>query len=276
MNFINKVIHGDSLYLMDLMPNEIIDLTVTSPPYYNAREYSQYSSYQQYLDFLKDIFEKVYKITKEGRFLVVNTSPVLTPRSSRNKQSKRHGIPFDLHGILVKMGWDFIDDIIWEKPEGAVPNRNGNFYQNRKPLAYKPNIVTEYIMVYRKFSENTIGWNIQQYDKQTIQNSLVNDKYERSNVWRINTESSKTHSAIFPYQLPYNLIKYYSYKGDLIFDPFGGSGTVLRCARDLDRKFLLCEKNGVYFDQIKNENENIALFDTPVSEYVAINKFKNE
>lgn len=60
------------------------------------------------------------------------------------------------------MGWEFIDDIVWEKPEYSVKNRIGGFQQHRKPLAYKPNSVTEYLMVYRKQTDKLIDWNIHQ------------------------------------------------------------------------------------------------------------------
>ena len=58
-------------------------------------------SYQEYLNFLQKVFEETHRITKEGRFLVVNTSPVIVPRISRSHSSKRYPIPFDLHTILV-------------------------------------------------------------------------------------------------------------------------------------------------------------------------------
>ena len=58
------------------------------------------------------------------------------------------------------MGWEFIDDIVWKKPETSVKNRNARFMQHRKPLAYKPNVVTEYVMVYRKETDRLIDWNI--------------------------------------------------------------------------------------------------------------------
>src|SRR5574344_541985 len=133
-----------------LTPNECINLTFTSPPYYNAKEYSHYDTYDKYLNVLKDIFTDVYRLTKEGRFLIINTSPVLVARIDRQHQSKRLAIPFDLHKIITDIGFDFIDDIIWVKPECSVKNRNGQFIDRKKPLAYKPNAITEYVMVYRK------------------------------------------------------------------------------------------------------------------------------
>ncbi|HGP7166447.1 TPA: DNA methyltransferase, partial [Neisseria meningitidis] len=180
---------------------------------------------------LQEVFKEIHRITKEGRFLIVNTSPVIVPRISRAHSSKRYPIPFDLHHRLIQIGWEFIDDIVWMKPEYSVKNRIGGFQQHRKPLAYKPNSVTEYLMVYRKQTDRLLDWNMNQYDKQTIEESKVADGFETTNVWQIHPKSDKVHSAIFPADLCKRIVEYYSFKDDLVFDPFGGSGTLGRVAK---------------------------------------------
>lgn len=100
----NTVVNGDVLEVLKYVPNESVHLTFTSPPYYNARDYSIYPSYQAYLEFLEEVFKETHRITKEGRFLIVNTSPIIIPRVSRSHSSKRYPIPFDLHPYLVKNG----------------------------------------------------------------------------------------------------------------------------------------------------------------------------
>ncbi len=161
----NVVVNADVLEALKNVPDESIHLTFTSPPYYNARDYSIYPSYEAYLEFLAEVFKETHRITKEGRFLIVNTSPIIIPRVSRAHSSKRYPIPFDLHFYLMKMGWDFIDDIIWLKPEYSVKNRVGGFHQHRKPLGYKPNSITEYLMVYRKETLRLLDWNIRSYSQ---------------------------------------------------------------------------------------------------------------
>ena len=232
----NIVVNADVLDALKHVPDESVHLTFTSPPYYNARDYSIYQSYDEYLEFLNQVFQATHRVTKEGRFLIVNTSPIIIPRVSRSHSSKRYGIPFDLHPLLVKNGWEFIDDIVWLKPEYSVKNRIGGFMQHRKPLGYKPNAVTEYLMVYRKQTEKLIDWNIRSYAQETVDKSKVADGYEMTNVWKIDPCFDKVHSAVFPTELCKRVIQYYSYKDDLVFDPFGGSGTVakgiklLKCA----------------------------------------------
>lgn len=272
---VNTIVNGDVEDVMKYIPDQSVHLTFTSPPYYNARDYSIYPSYEAYLKFLADVFAEVYRVTKEGRFLIVNTSPVIIPRISRAHSSKRYPIPFDLHHDLIKMGWEFIDDIIWMKPEYSVKNRIGGFRQHRRPLAYKPNSVTEYLMVYRKRTSRLIDWNIHQYSNKTIEDSLVLDNFETTNVWQICPKSDKVHSAIFPYDLCKRVIEYYSFVGDLIFDPFAGSGTVGRTAKKMKRQFFLTEKDPIYFDYMKSfHKEDISEEENP-TRFFTLEQFKS-
>lgn len=254
----NLVIKGESAQELAKLPDGCVHLTFTSPPYYNARDYSIYSSYNEYLDQLCAVFKEVLRVMKMGRFLVVNTSPVIMPRISRNHQSKRYPITFDLHARLVAMGWEFVDDIVWEKPEFSVKNRNGQFGQHRKPLTYKPNSVTEYLMVYRKPTDRLIDWNLRCYDKETMLVSRILGDYDSTNIWRIQPVSNKKHSAVFPVELCEKVIKYYSFKNDLVLDPFAGTGTVALAAHNLDRNFLMVEMNDEYTkvicDNLKGKN----------------------
>ncbi|MBQ8223359.1 MAG: HEAT repeat domain-containing protein [Bacteroidales bacterium] len=271
----NVIVNGDVRDVLKLIPEESVHLTFTSPPYYNARDYSIYPSYEAYMKFLEEVFYETYRVTKEGRFLIVNTSPIIVPRISRSHSSKRYPIPFDLHYYLVKMGWEFIDDIVWEKPEYSVKNRIGGFQQHRKPLAYKPNSVTEYLMVYRKQTDKLIDWNIHQYNDEIVNASKVADGYESTNVWKICPKSDKIHSAIFPVDLCRRVVEYYSYKGDLVFDPFGGSGTLGRTAKSLGRHFFLTEKETKYFEYMKTFQSKDNLFDNDVTKFLTLEQFKN-
>ena len=269
----NKVILGDVREIIKIIPDQSIHLTFTSPPYYNARDYSIYKSYNEYLDFLTEVFKEIHRITKEGRFLIVNTSPIIIPRISRNDASKRYPIPFDLNSRLVGNGWEFIDDITWIKPESSVKNRNGSFSKHRKPLGYKPNVVTEYIMVYRKQTDKLLDWNMSQYDAEIVEKSKILGDYESKNVWAINPTFDRVHSAVFPIELCQRVIKFYSYMGDLVFDPFGGSGTMGKAALSLDRYFLLTEKEHKYVERMKEDLGVKTLFTTIENEFLTITEF---
>ena len=247
----NLMVLGDALAVLRRLPDESVHLTFTSPPYYNARDYTLYPSYEAYLEFLTEVFREVHRVTKEGRFFVLNTSPVLIPRMSRQHASKRYAIPFDLHPRIVAIGFEFIDDIIWAKPAPSAKNRNGGFYQHRKPLAYKANSVVEYVMVYRKATNELIDWNIRQYPDSTVEASRVVGKYEPTNLWQIAPTADPVHPAVFPLELASQIIQLYSYKGDLVMDPFAGRGTVGRAALLLERYYFLVEKEPNYFEYAK-------------------------
>ena len=272
----NIIVQGDVLETLKYVPNASIHLTFTSPPYYNARDYSIYQSYDEYLKFLETVFKMVHRITKEGRFFILNTSPIIIPRISRSHASKRYPIPYDIHPLLTKMGWEFIDDIIWVKPEASAKNRNAGFLQHRKPLGYKPNAISELLMVYRKKTDKLIDWNIRQYSQEKIEKSQVGDGYETTNVWHIDPAFDKVHNAVFPLELCNRVVQYYSFMNDLVFDPFAGSGTLGRAAVNLNRYFFLTEKEPKYGNRIKEALvKNSDLFEKTKSQFMDIKSFIN-
>lgn len=148
----------------------------------------------------------------------------------------------------MDLGFEFIDDIIWVKPAPSARNRNGGFFQHRKPLGYKANSIVEYVMVYRKATDKLIDWNMRQYPADVVEASRVLGDYEPTNLWQIAPASDPVHPAVFPVELASQVIQLYSYKGDLVFDPFAGRGTVGRAALLLERHFFLTEKEPAYFD----------------------------
>jgi DNA modification methylase len=250
---INKIYNENCLDTMSRMQDKCIDLIVTSPPYFNAKEYSQYNSVTEYMRQMKDIFLETERVMKEGRMCVVNISPILVAREKRSKQSYRIPLPYYFVPMMEELGFEFLEDIIWEKPEGAAANRNGGFFRSRKPLAYKPNIVTEYILVFKKKSNLLI-------DKYLKNNSLVGDGYERSNVWKMQPETTSKHSAPFPEALPDKIIKYYSYEGDIVYDPFIGSGTTAKMALLNNRKYIGSELSAEYVKIAKERIKQKTLF----------------
>lgn len=252
-----EIINEDCLIGLRNMNEVCVDLTWTSPPYYNAKSYSEWETYQDYLDFLENVFSEIYRITKDGRMCVVNLSPVIVQRESRAHESKRLAIPFHFFSIMEKIGWKYIDDIVWVKPEGAAINRNGGFFQHRKPVAYKPNLVSETILVFQKPANFLIDKIVRSYKDEVLKKSLVLEEYERSNVWLINPETKSKHLAPYPEKLSDNIIKYYSFYGDLVLDPFLGSGTTLVSCKKYGRNGIGFEIHEEYVNMSKNRLDNV-------------------
>lgn len=251
----NTILLGDSEETLADLPAESVDLVFTSPPYFNARpDYTEYAAYEDYLAKMGRIINQCHRLLAEGRFFVINIAPVLLRRAHRNQASRRIAVPFDIHAVITREGFEFIDDIIWEKPSGAgwATGRGRRFAADRHPLQYKAVPVTEYVLVYRKKTEQLIDWNIRNHpDQQAVLDSKIEDDYERTNIWKISPTSSRDHPAIFPKELADRVIKYYSFKGDAVLDPFAGIGTVGESCVANGRRFILAEMAPEYMEIIK-------------------------
>lgn len=268
----NMVIKGDSIEEMKKLPKESVNLIFTSPPYYNAKpEYSEYSTYEEYLDLMRKVIRSCSDVLSEGRFFVLNISPVLLRRASRSEASKRIAVPFDFHRLFIEEGFEFIDDIHWVKPEGAgwSLGRGRRFSADRNPLQYKPVPVTEYLLVYRKKTDRLIDWNIRKHpDQSAVASSKVGDGYETTNLWRINPSRSKFHPATFPLELAEKVIRYYSFENDVVLDPFAGSGTTAKAAVNLNRRFVMSELEETYVDHMKFWMSTTPNFDIGTVDFV--------
>ena len=249
----NTIIQGDSEVTLAELPAGSVDLAFTSPPYFNARpDYSDYVSYEDYLLKIRRVIRQVHRVLAEGRFFVMNVAPVLVRRASRSEASRRIAVPFDMHRLFTDEGFTFIDDIIWEKPSGAgwATGRGRRFAADRSPLQYKAVPVTEYILVYRKETDRLIDWNIRNHpDPDAVERSRILGDYEQTNVWRITPTSSRLHPAVFPAELAERVIRYYSFEGDVVLDPFAGIGTVGEAAVRLGRRFVLAESDPGYVSE---------------------------
>ncbi|MDR1493065.1 MAG: site-specific DNA-methyltransferase [Planctomycetaceae bacterium] len=251
---------GDAEFLLSQLPEKSVHLIFTSPPYFNARpECCQYDDYMSYLKKMQNVILCCRRVLSEGRYFILNSSPVIIPRSKRNRSSKRLGIPFDLHQIIVDAGFDFIDDVIWVKPEGAGCGRGRDFARYRTPLHYKTVPITEYVMVYRKHTDKLLDWNIRNHPNQeAVMRSKIDGDYEKTNVWKIPPATKSYHPAPFPLALAERIIRYYSIENDVVLDPFAGSGTTGTAAALWNRKFILIEKKEEYFHQMRRDFRLIA------------------
>ena len=242
---------GDAEKTLSVLPDASVQLIFTSPPYYNARDYSDYTSYEAYLEKMKSVLLALHRVLEDGRFIVINVSPVITKRIGREFESIRYPIHYDFHSILKASGFYFVDEIQWIKPEPSVPDRVSGYRQTRKPLSYKPNCITESIMVYRKNADFLLDKNIKRYRSY---DRHEDEEIDTSNCWFIAPSHDKNHPAVFPEELVRRVLKYYSFEGDTILDPFCGSGTTGRVAMRMNRLPVLCEINRDYAAVINKTN----------------------
>ncbi len=242
-------IYSHSSEKMPEIEDDSIALTVTSPPYWNAidydthaedktrhyrtRTYAQgYSDYAEYFDWLAIIFDEVWRATKPGGFCAIVIGTVLL-------EGRLYPVPFDLTARLTQHDWLFHQDIIWHKCTAGV-KRAGVSIQKPFPGYYYPNIMNEYILIFRKPGPKIYHQRSPQEkaDARFPINRLFTMDVA-NNIWHIAPVPPNTldHPAPFPEEIPYRLISMYSYPGDLVLDPFAGSGQTTKVAKYLGRKF---------------------------------------
>lgn len=144
---INKIYNMNCLEGLRQMEDESIDLMVTSPPYYNAREYSQWETVDSYMDDMKDIFTELYRCMKNHKYIVVNVGDV-TSQVGKAKWSVRKlplGAMFTM--MLEEIGFEFIDDYIWDKGEPQSKRHLGN---PQYPFYQYPVNCYEHILIFAK------------------------------------------------------------------------------------------------------------------------------
>ena len=223
-DLINTMIHGDSRDL-SMIPDSSIHLVCTSPPYNSRKEYDQNLSLTEYLSLLKDVMSEVYQKLVDGGRLVVNIA---------NLGRKPYIALSDHLSRIMTEEIQFIHrgEIIWDKGSSAGSSTAWGSWKSASNPCLRD--VHEYILV---FSKGTLKRQAKNKVSTISKEEFL--EYTKS-IWRFPTESAKKvgHPAPFPVELAYRAIQLYSFKGDVIFDPFMGSGTTALAALKLDRKFL--------------------------------------
>lgn len=257
----NMVLKGHPELVLKQLPDQSVDMIFTSPSYYDAKgKISKYDTYEGFLALVRKVVRECYRTLIDGKFFIINTGHVLLPRASRSESSTRIPVPFDIHRILAEEGFEFMDDIIWQKPEGAgsATARGTRFSIDRNPMQYKALPVTEYVMVYRKKSAVLIDHFIRNHpDQELIRKSKIADGYEKTNVWRIAATKDKNYPGVLPRELVEKVISYYSFVNDVVLDPFGGIGTTAMAAASLKRRFVAIESADDCVETMRSELDNL-------------------
>ena len=232
----NKIFNKSSEDMNELVDN-CVSLTVTSPPYNIGKDSDLELNDEEYWKMINKVFSETYRVTKSGGRLVVNVANL----------GRKPYIPFSKYftEALNEIGFIMRGEIIWQKSKGA----NANFAWGSWLSASNPVIrdIHEYCLVFSKDSmKNSSG------GKSTIEK----DEFMEStlSIWNITPEKAKKigHPAPFPVELPKKFINLYSFKDDLILDPFIGSGTTAVASELLKRKYVGYEINKNYIEIANN------------------------
>ena len=238
---------------MQQIASDQITLTVTSPPYWNAIDYDIHASdqtawhrngtyaksgcdFHDWLNTMTRVFTEVLRVTVPGGFCAIVIGSILN-------EGKRLPLPQYLTVRMCEIGWEFHEEIIWNKVTGGV-GRAGTFIQHPRAGYYYPNIMTENIMVFRRAGDKRRGKATALPIDEIFTRDIAN------NVWHIAPvpPNQIKHPCPFPGELVRRLVRLYSDENDTVLDPFSGSGTTASVAVREGRKSIGYDIEQEYID----------------------------
>jgi DNA modification methylase len=228
----NTIILGSSETMKEI-PDNSLHLMVTSPPYNVTKEYDEDLSLNEYLQFLERVFTETYRVLVNGGRACVNVANL----------GRRPYLPLSdfISNIMLGIGFQMRGEIIWHKGAAAgVSMAWGSWQSAANPVLRD---VHEYILVFSKgsFSRKKVDGKVNTISKEDFM------EWTKS-VWTMSPESAKKvgHPAPFPLELPHRFIQLYTFKDDIILDPFMGSGTTAIAAIRAGRKYVGYENDPGY------------------------------
>ncbi|MEM0172651.1 MAG: site-specific DNA-methyltransferase [Thermoproteota archaeon] len=249
----NLIVFGDSRNMKELSDGSV-HLVVTSPPYFNAPfDYPDlFKDYDEFLGLIRDVARELYRVLAEGRIACFVTQDVRI-------NGKLYPVTADILRIMMEEGFTYRDRIIWKKPEGyiRISRRSGVQIQHPYPMYFYPDNIYEEILIMQK-GEYKYPKNKAELELSKIDIQEFNREKWYLSVWDItNVLPAKGRIekgiAAFPEEIPYRLIKLFSYVGETVLDPFMGSATTLKVAVELRRKAVGYEIDLELLDVVKKK-----------------------
>ena len=228
---------------MDETPNESVHLVVTSPPYYNAPfDYpGLFKDYDQFLGLMSDLSHELFRVLAPGRVACLVTDDMLV-------EGVKYPVVADITRLMIDAGFRYRDRIVWVKPKGYVriSRRSGLVLQHPYPMYYYPDNIQENILVFQKgrFDYSHLKKiSSKDLDRSRIPLGEYNSRDWYLTVWNITNvlplgNRLEKGVAAFPDEIARRLITLYSFAGETVLDPFLGSGTTLKVAKELGRNGL--------------------------------------
>ena len=276
MNDIIKIGNTSKIIISDNMDesgvpsliDESIALTFTSPPYYNYVEYesdesdgNKESSYEEYLESLQSLFSLIYHKTMAGGRFVINITNMHSRKSVENK-AFLYPIISDAINILQKSGFTFFDEIVWVKGGANAGALKGRPLFGSYPYPPTPkilNTIFENILVFVKDGKRVkVSKDIKELSKLTQEEWRI---YTRG-IWEVGSDRNTLHPATFPIEIAKRIIRMYSFVGDIVLDPYAGSGTAVIAADKWDRIGIGFEISKEYENAINDRKQQLLMTQT--------------
>lgn len=243
-------VHYRSAETMPQLADESVNLVVTSPPYGQIKDYGIqgqigfHDSFNDYFSRLKRVWEEILRVLVPQARLVINVGDQYL-RATEYDRYRILSIASRIIEDCTILGFDFLGDIIWQKisttnTTGGCSLMGSLFYPRNGMLTFD----YEHILIFKKVTGSTAkGPKVPRHVKEL--SKICMDEWKQWYVghWRFPGIQQKDHVAMFPEELPYRIIRMFSVIGDVILDPFAGSGTTLKVAKSLFRRGVGYEIN---------------------------------
>ena len=261
------IFHGDSAEVLKALPNNTIDLIVTSPPYADQRK-STYGGVttDQYVEWFLPISAELLRVLKPTGTFILNIKEKVV-------NGERSTYVMELILAMRKQGWLWTEEFIWHK-KNSYPGKWPNRFRDAWERLLQFNKSKKFAMYQEEVMVPMGDWaksrlkNLSETDKyrdnskvgsgfgKNISNWIGRDKAYPTNVLHLATEcNNKKHSAAFPEELPQWFIKLFTQERDTVLDPFAGSGTTLFVAERMGRNAIGVELMDEYYQMIKEQIE---------------------
>lgn len=251
---LNKIYCMDCIEGMKLIDKRSVALVVTSPPYYNLREYSHWDTYKDYLSFCLKTFKEFYRIIRPSGWVAWNTqSSIPFPESMTGKERYNEPVTADITNMLKSVGFVYENRIAWHKGMETYPQRMFGSYPY-PPTIIISNITEDIILVRKKLGNYKLDRTKKGRSK------FIGGEWRQWAIdfWHIPpAKASKIgHPAPFPTEIPKRLIKLLTFVGDTVLDPFIGSGTTVIACKRLNRDFIGFDTKPEYVEMANKRLKN--------------------
>jgi len=251
----HKIIIGDSRQ-MDEISDESVHLVITSPPYWQLKDYGNgkqigfNDSYEEYINNLNLVWKECHRVLHQGCRLCINIGDQFA-RSVYYGRYKVIPIRTEIIKFCETVGFDYMGAIIWQKVT-TCNTTGGATIMGSYPFPRNGIIKIDYefILIFKKYGNPP---KVSREVKEQSKLSLEEWNQYFNGHWSISGEKQDKHLAMFPEELPKRLIRMFSFIGDMVLDPFLGSGTTSLAAKNLDRNSVGYEINEDFLSTIKDK-----------------------